>query len=552
MSQLLKKYALLTACAVLALCFATRPAHAQSVANGGIGEHLLFAYWTTDSYTDTNIAIHSPLGVRSKIESEDRNVVHVVLRDDMGDKMKEFDICLRPGDTWTAALSMGQLAVGDPGQCDGDVLAAADPARGTSPMISTPMPGEMVDIGATGGYLEAWTKPLGTLMDDTVPCVVDQADVGTTGRECTEGTGFDVDTTPDDATAREISGTAMLVSPMAGFSSTYDATALMHCGNRAAAGATTNRTIAEAILSTTARNNDDGNGCWHVLAADATPTMNDDMAGDPIKAALAGDPLGTDTTSPPDKDILTGRWSAAYDENIMSHTKVVLTFPLAHLNHEGKVALPADPDESAEDTEFTDPVSLIVFNEMGGNDFDMVDDLMLDKNVNMCTFGSMPMMMDEDMGMMDEDMGMMDEDMGMMDEDMDMMRMVACNGMDIGELTAMAGGFRIFNNVVPTTGTVGTTTPVAVYTSEGEEGGDLELGAGNLTATPPVAAGGQVPGETLGAIGLIFSYFMGTDGQQYDQVTEVQWADVDRDGNDDTSVSDAAPDDTLSNRGADL
>ena len=64
MSQLLKKYALLTACAVLALCFATRPAHAQEVARGGTGEHLLFAYWSTGNYTNTNVDVHSPLGVR--------------------------------------------------------------------------------------------------------------------------------------------------------------------------------------------------------------------------------------------------------------------------------------------------------------------------------------------------------------------------------------------------------------------------------------------------------------------------------------------------------
>ena len=68
MSQLLKKFALLTACAVLALCFATRPAHAQEVtevADGGTGEHLLFGYWSTANYMNTWIAVHSPLGVRN-------------------------------------------------------------------------------------------------------------------------------------------------------------------------------------------------------------------------------------------------------------------------------------------------------------------------------------------------------------------------------------------------------------------------------------------------------------------------------------------------------
>ena len=70
MSQLLKKYALLTACAVLALCFATRPAHAQMVADGGTGEHLLFGYWSTANYMNTWVAIHSPVGVRERRDDE--------------------------------------------------------------------------------------------------------------------------------------------------------------------------------------------------------------------------------------------------------------------------------------------------------------------------------------------------------------------------------------------------------------------------------------------------------------------------------------------------
>ena len=46
----------------------------------------------------------------------------------------------------------------------------------------------------------------------------------------------------------------------------------------------------------------------------------------------------------------------------------------------------------------------------------------------------------------------MDHGHGMeMDDDM-MMAMLSCNGMDVGELTAMGGGFRIFNNVVSSQG----------------------------------------------------------------------------------------------------
>ncbi|MCE2485352.1 MAG: hypothetical protein J4F42_07550, partial [Desulfurellaceae bacterium] len=96
MSQLLKKYALLTACAALALCFATRPAQAQTastlterapaIAPGGAGEHLLFAYWSTANYMNTNVNIHSPLGMRSSILEQTSNVVYVRVRSAAGDR----------------------------------------------------------------------------------------------------------------------------------------------------------------------------------------------------------------------------------------------------------------------------------------------------------------------------------------------------------------------------------------------------------------------------------------------------------------------------------
>ena len=38
----------------------------------------------------------------------------------------------------------------------------------------------------------------------------------------------------------------------------------------------------------------------------------------------------------------------------------------------------------------------------------------------------------------------------------------------------------------------------------------------------------NVPAESLGAIGLVFSYFEGTNGMKYDQVTPIQTIDVDR------------------------
>ena len=70
MSQLLKKSALLAVCAALALCFTTQSAQAQVVEPGGTGEHLFFAYWSTANYTNTNVNIHSPLGVTGGLPSQ--------------------------------------------------------------------------------------------------------------------------------------------------------------------------------------------------------------------------------------------------------------------------------------------------------------------------------------------------------------------------------------------------------------------------------------------------------------------------------------------------
>ena len=65
--------------------------------------------------------------------------------------------------------------------------------------------------------------------------------------------------------------------------------------------------------------------------------------GDDSSAAATGTMRQT-------KDLLTGRWTAIDDENVMSHTKVVLTFPMNHLNYANGTS---------------DPVSLYVFDDMG-------------------------------------------------------------------------------------------------------------------------------------------------------------------------------------------
>ncbi len=443
MSQLLKKYAVLAACAALALCFTTQSAQAQQVEPGGTGEHLFFAYWSTANYTNTNVNIHSPLGVTVGA-AQPKNVVYVRVRSAAADRntVASFNICLMAGDSWTATLSSEGLMVGDPGECDGDVRAIGSNPGNMN--VATPAMGEMVSLGETdSGYIEAWLNPRNALIDDT------------------SLTGPDADFNPEDAQPRAISGTAMLVSPMSGFSSSYNAVALNMCGNQTGDDPVVPRMIAESLAAGTTNvadnaatqatddpvnPGDDGNGCWHVLqsnpAAD-TPVAGD-KAGAPIMAAVMGQT----------KDLLTGRWTAIDDENVMSHTKVVLTFPMTNNLNYGNGT--------------SDPVSLYVFDDMGNIVLSSIG-LTLSMGVNTCTF---------------------------------MPGMLSCNGEEVGALDVMSGEFRIFNNTAEL-------MPVRV----GEK--------------PDVAR----PAKSFAIIGLVFSYFEGTDGSEYDQVTSLQWIDVDRDGN---------------------
>ena len=455
MNQLLKKCALLAGCAALALCFTTRSAYAQAaVAAGGTGEHLIFGYWSTENYTDTLVAINSSLGVRNS--GETLNVIHVVVRDMMGEAKAGFNACLMPGDSWTAVLSGGNLMVADPGGCDSAVNppASSSGRSGGDTMMATPASGEMVALGATSGYFEAWLNPTGTLADDTLPCTGDDSPAdGIIDDGICMGLpvgSTDPDLLPEDATPSNISGIAMLVSPMAGFSSSYNATALTGC------------MVA-----------DDANGCWVVDAA---------MDGAPITAALGS----------MNSDLLTGRWTAISDMNITSHTKVVLTFPVNPLNYSGMMT-----NEEGNDVEVegTDPVSVWAFNDMG----QVVGrgSAMLGMSVNMCMF-----------------------DMGDGMDRGDDMPMISCNGEMVSELHGMAGGFRISNNVAAVA------NDTVTEFNAGTEGTGFEL---TDDATTDVNENGQTPAAQLNAIGMIFSYFMGTDGNQYDQVTSVQRIDLNAD-----------------------
>ena len=501
MHQILGKYVVLTVCAVLALCFALRPAHAQTTLDlnapgvfpGGTGEHLLFAYWSTANYTNTNVSIHSPLGMRTS--GETKNVVRVVIRDDMGEKASDFKICLTPGDSWAATLSSAGLMVADPGECD-DVVQQTAPDRENLP-VPTPMMGEMVSLGdAESGYLEAWLAPNKGLVDDTVPCGAPADPADPQAGECAtaEGVGGgDADLVADNASGRSISGKAMLVSPMSGFSSSYKATALYSCGTL-----TTDieddgcRTVAD-IDGTDGETVDDDNGIMHALRS-----------------------LGQV------KHLLVGRWTAIADENVTSHTKVVLTFAGGnHLNYAGKMgAHAADADASIlaaiAEVEGTDPVSIVAFDDTGRivlSDHEVE----LGQVVNTCRF-----------------MQPMGDDMDMMD-----MPMLACNDEMVGALDGMSGEFRIFNNVMDNVALPDATT-AGQYNLTGAFSDGTELtgigahnAAGALVDSDPDTAGDQIPqmpAESLALVGLVFSYFEGTDGNQYDQVTPIDWIDLDTDG----------------------
>jgi hypothetical protein len=492
MSQLLKKYALLAACAVLALCFATRPAHAQMVSTDARGDHLLFGYWSTADGTDTQVAVHTPLGVRDS--GEIGNVVRLLIRDTMGDLLAHFKVCLTPGDSWTATLSMmdgmSSLMVGDEGKCDADTQPPGA-TRVTPAPIDTPMKGAAVSLGtAMSGYLEAIVAPNDGLLDGTTPCAGPTAVANNPGGICgasgvdAQG-GDDDDNAPDDTTPRDITGTAALVNPMSGFSSNYLAVALDGCVDDEAADATSGFRA------------DDSDGCWTTGAADSRVTDGTSLMGVLAKG----------------QDLLTGRWTAIDDDNVMSHTKLIVTFPVQHLNH-------TTTNVHEETVNGTDPLSIYVFDENGG--IALKDhSVMLDRNVNTCMFG--------------RDMDHDGHEHG------DEMPRLSCNGDNIGEIDGMAGEFRLFNNnadIVDANGMLNDydSATDGKQTDDGTEADDYSTANDTDSATTGNQPGGQKAAEGLAAIALNCSYFMGTDGLNYDMASMGQWIDLGGDETDHTTV----------------
>ena len=226
------QYALVTACVAGALLLATRPAQAEKTTNG-LGTQLLFSYWTTERERDTYISIQSPLGVQQLTQNQRRNVVRIVVRagdvpgftttaastahnaggvndpwrylannrDPRPRQLAMFDVCLLPGDTWTATITANaagdgsMLRLGDPGQCDGEVQQPAASRTG-------------------GGRLRTPTRENPTVMLDATTGIVDAYPIVTM-----TGSG-------DMATSsveRQISGIGYLVSPTNGFAAVYAA-----------------------------------------------------------------------------------------------------------------------------------------------------------------------------------------------------------------------------------------------------------------------------------------------------------------------------------------
>ena len=148
----------------------------MQVAPNGVGDLLLFAYWTTQMGRDTLLAI-------TNTSNTDRTV-HIRMREGMasGD-IGDFTICMSGGDVWTAAITS-----------DGDGksrLLIGNPASGASCGGGT-LSGDELPLGAhTFGYLEAYT----------IDAMYGGAD--------------------------SLAGVATIVSPSEGFASSYNATALV-------------------------------------------------------------------------------------------------------------------------------------------------------------------------------------------------------------------------------------------------------------------------------------------------------------------------------------
>ena len=144
----------------------------MQVAPNGVGDLLLFGYWTTQMGRDTLVALTNTSSMMAN--------VHVRVREGAGSlDVGDFTICMGAGDVWTAAIvpngeGMSRLMVGNAGSC----------------ASTSVLPADGLIIGSASGYLEAFTM---------------HAMGG----------------------ADSLAGTATIVSVTDGFASSYNATALV-------------------------------------------------------------------------------------------------------------------------------------------------------------------------------------------------------------------------------------------------------------------------------------------------------------------------------------
>ncbi len=281
--------------------------------------------------------------------------------------------------------------------------------------------------------------------------------------------GTDTGTDPDNAAAALLApGKAALVSAGSGFSSSYTTVSLIGCGP----GTNTPGPIMQT--------EDDGDGCWTTHNNGSNKKEN----GEAIRLALADAGHNADFSADT-KVAQIGEWTALDDANVQTRTKLVLTLPMNHLAYMGTNA-------GGDKVEGTDPVSLLVFDEEGEVEW-QAREVLLAKNVNTCMF--LPAALAQEMEM----------EVGAGKK-----TVLSCNGAKVGELAISSGTFRLFNN------TVDVKSDAGVVTNTGAEA----TGLGR--AFPPgtdATKNGQSIAESLGVIGLNFSYFKGTDEQEYDQVT---------------------------------
>ncbi len=288
--------------------------------------------------------------------------------------------------------------------------------------------------------------------------------------------GSDADTEPDHGAVQFLaSGSATLISAVSGFSSTYLATPLVLCG----------RGPVPAGIITAA--GDDGDGCWT-----SQNDGNDEQKrenGEAIMLALSN--TGHDPTINNDqKSVFIGGWTALDDANVQSRTKLVLTLPMNHLTYTGTNA-------DGEQVAGTDPLSLLVFDGEGKVVLE-AREVLLAKNVNTCTF--LPAALAQEVEL----------------EVAAGQTVLSCNGAQVGTLAASSGTFRLFNNTMDAKGEGDAAADQVTNTGAEATGLGRALRPGEDTTQ-----NGQAIAEGLGVVGLNFSYFRGTDGQEYDQVIPI-------------------------------